>query len=97
MELELFVLCIGITAAMFVYQSVRASKLKKRLEDAEFLVVAKDAIIDVNNNEIKMSRAIISAERSRKQELEDQVSMLVSQINQTGVKRNGKGRFEKVN
>lgn len=98
MELELILIisCI-VLAAFAVYQTIRASRLKKEVGNQEFLVDAKDDIIRSLNSDKKMLKIINDASAARKKELEDQVSMLVSQINQTGVKRNGKGRFEKVN
>lgn len=98
MELELILIisCI-VLAAFAAYQTIRVSRLKKEVGNQEFLVDAKDDIIRNLNSDKKMLNSINDASAARKKELEDQVSMLVSQINQTGVKRNSKGRLEKLN
>jgi len=96
MEVILILVCI-VLAAFAVYQFVRASKLKKEVGNQEFLVEAKNDIIECLNADKKMLKNMNDAGLVRKKELEDQVSMLVTQINQTGVKRGVGGKFVKVN
>jgi len=91
MELEL--LLIIICAAIVIYQAIRISKLKKEVGNQEFLVEAKNDIIECLNADKKMLKNMNDAGLVRKKELEDQVSMLVTQVNNVGLKRGAKGRF----
>ena len=98
MELELLLIILSIVlAAVAVYQFIRVRKLKKEVGNQEFLIDAKNDIIENLNADKKMLKSINDAGLARKKELEDQVSMLVTQINQTGVKRGVGGKFVKVN
>jgi len=91
MELEL--LLIIICAAIVIYQAIRISKLKKEVGNQEFLVEAKNDIIECLNADKKMLKNMNDAGLVRKKELEDQVSMLVTQVNNVGLKRGANGRF----
>jgi len=92
----LIVLCI-VLAAVDVYFILRSRSLGKEVGNQEFLVDAKNDIIENLNADKKMLKAQIDSAAAKRKDLEDQVSMLVSQINKTGVVRNDKGRFVKVN
>lgn len=94
MELEviLILMCI-VLAAIAAYQTIRASKLKKEVGNQEFLVDAKNDIIECLNADKKMLKNINDATLVRKKELEDQVSILVTQVNNVGLKRGSNGRF----
>lgn len=94
MELEviLILMCI-VLAAIAAYQTIRASKLKKEVGNQEFLVDAKNDIIECLNADKNMLKNINDATLVRKKELEDQVSMLVTQVNNVGLKRGSNGRF----
>lgn len=94
MELEL--LFIIICAAIVIYQAIRVQKLKKEVGNQESLVDAKNDIIENLNGDKKVLKATIDAGVAKRKELEDQVSMLVAQVNQVGLKRGAKGRFVSV-
>lgn len=94
MEIEvIFILACIVLAANAVYQFARASRLKKDLGNQEFLIAVKDDIIESLNSDKKMLKAQIDAGSAKRKELEDQVSMLVSQVNQVGLRRGANGRF----
>lgn len=97
MEIEvIFIIACIVLAATAVYQFARASKLKKELGNQEFLVAVKDDIIKSLNSDKKLLKAQIDSLVAKRKDLDDQVSMLVTQINQTGVRRNAKGQFASV-
>jgi len=94
MEIEVILILVCIVlAALAVYQTIRVSGLRKEVGNQEFLVEAKDDIIRSLNADKKMLKAQIDAGSSKRKELEDQVSMLVSQVNQVGLRRGANGRF----
>lgn len=94
MEIEvILILACIVLVAVAVYQFVRVVKLKKEVGNQEFLVDAKNDIIESLNGDKKVLKATIDAGIEKRKELEDQVSMLVSQVNQVGLKRGAKGRF----
>jgi len=94
MEIEVILIlaCIAL-AAISAYQTIRVSKLKKEVGNQEFLVEAKNDIIECLNADKKMLKNMNDAGLVRKKELEDQVSMLVTQVNNVGLKRGSNGRF----
>ena len=91
MEFEL--LLIIVCAAIVIYQGFRITMLRKEVGNQEFLVEAKNDIIECLNADKKMLKAQIDAGTAKRKELEDQVSMLVSQVNQVGLVRGKNGRF----
>jgi len=97
MEIQVILILVCIVlAAIASYQTIRASKLKKEVGNQEFLVDAKNDIIENLNADKKVLKATIDAGNVKRKELEDQVSMLVSQVNQVGLRRGAKGRFVSV-
>lgn len=94
MEIQVILILVCIVlAAIASYQTIRASKLKKEVGNQEFLVDAKNDIIENLNGDKKVLKATIDAGNVKRKELEDQVSLLTEQVNDVGLKRGAKGRF----
>lgn len=93
MKLIFLCLILAIVAMVFAVKFYSAKKWNSEMEQE---LLGKNATIVDQEKQIKAYVDEFSLINARNRELQNQVTVLVAQINETGVRRNKKGQFVSV-
>jgi septal ring factor EnvC (AmiA/AmiB activator) len=88
----LIVLCI-VLAAVAVFQATKVARYSKNLKEAGEAILIKNEAINEFRHGKNLLNANIADLKMKNNSLREQVSLLVSEVNKIGVKRNEKGQF----
>jgi hypothetical protein len=88
----LIVLCI-VLAAVAVFQATKVARYSKNLKEAGEAILIKNEAINELRHGKNLLNANIADLKMKNNSLREQVSLLVSEVNKIGVKRNEKGQF----